>query len=110
MSFQQENKSMYNLFLDDERWPAKFDLSWQVARNVDDAIYLVKTLGMPRLISFDHDLGAHKFTGMDFAKWLVNHLMDTAVAQEDYPMFYVHSMNPVGAENIRSYLQNFYDG
>ena len=41
---------------------------------------------------------------MDCAKWLVDFCMDNKV---ELPKFYVHSANPVGADNIRGLLNNF---
>lgn len=51
-------------------------------------------------LSFDY--GTEK-TGYDCAKWLVEHCMDNGLK---YPAYEVHSMNPVGAERIRSYIEN----
>jgi hypothetical protein len=74
---------------------------------------MVKTLGMPVAISFDHDLAdAHYIgaeskekTGYDFAKWLVDFHLDNNITPDfDYK---VHSMNPVGAKNIQTLLDNF---
>lgn len=80
----------WKLFLDDERYPV--DNRWVIARNVDDAIWYITNYGMPSFISFDHDLGPFKQSGMD---------NDVNI---DNFEFYVHSQNPVGAENIRSLL------
>jgi hypothetical protein len=58
-------------------------------------------------------------TGMDCAKWLVNHFYDT---NEDwinqnrfdkrntpikFPTVYTHSANPIGSANIMGYINNF---
>jgi hypothetical protein len=59
---------------------------------------------MPKFVSFDHDLGPRRVTGMDFARWLIGYVMDKEVDVSDFD-FYVHSQNPVGAENIRSYMR-----
>lgn len=91
----------WKLFLDDERYPV--DNRWVIARNVDDAIWYVTNYGMPSFISFDHDLGPFKQSGMDLAKWLVEYIMDNDVNIDNFE-FYVHSQNPIGAENIRSLL------
>ena len=91
----------WKLFLDDERYPV--DNRWVIARNVDDAIWYITNYGMPSFISFDHDLGPFKQSGMDLAKWLVGYIMDNDVNIDNFE-FYVHSQNPVGAENIRSLL------
>ena len=91
----------WKLFLDDERYPV--DNRWVIARNVDDAIWYITNYGMPSFISFDHDLGPFKQSGMDLAKWLVGYIMDNDVNIDNFE-FYVHSQNPVGAENIRSLI------
>lgn len=97
---------MYKLYLDDERYPPADDLSWRIARNYDDACWYIRTYGMPSFISFDHDLGApQNRTGYDFAHWLINYMMDNDL--EFTFEYYVHSMNPVGAENIRKLLENY---
>lgn len=99
---------IWKLFLDDERYPT--DNTWVIARNFDDAVWYVKSYGLPVFISFDHDLGApQNRTGMDFAKWLVNHIIDNDLPIDDDFDWYVHSQNPIGAENIRSYLNQFFN-
>ena len=79
------------------------------------------------LISFDHDLGPEhtkyffdnggrenppnpddvnfiEKTGKDCANWLVNFCEENSI---ELPMFYVHSANPVGSQNIKSLLLNY---
>lgn len=104
----------YQLFLDDERYPVlKKDnwviaTPWHIARNYDDAIWYVQNLGVPRFISFDHDLGAPQNpTGYDFAKWLCAYIEDYELDFPDKFEYHIHSQNPVGAENIRAYMENF---
>ncbi len=50
-------------------------------------------------IDFDHDLGS-TVSGYDIAKYIVSN---------DIPMsvFHIHSMNPVGADNIRQLLSHY---
>lgn len=112
----------YKLYLDDLRYP---DLhpDWRIARNYHDAVWMVTNYGMPYFISFDHDLAydhyipdtlgnpgnsltPKEFTGLDFAKWLCNYIMDNDVNLDEFG-YWVHSANPVGAENIRRYMENF---
>lgn len=103
----------YKLYLDDLRFPDHHP-DWRVARNYHDAVWYVETYGLPYHISFDHDLGneydlayaPYEFTGYDFAKWLCNWMMDN-VDNLDGFSYNVHSANPVGAENIRRYMENF---
>lgn len=130
------------LFLDDFRWPsdcAKYmhsDLGagnivytrpdWQVVRNYPEFVEHIGRMGLPALISFDHDLADGHYhsntqdgvinyngdsfqedcnkTGWHCAKWLVDYCLDNNLKLPD---FIVHSMNPVGSENIKSLLENF---
>ena len=95
----------YKLFIDDERDPIGDD--WVIVRSYDEAISKIKELGCPGFISFDHDLGEGK-NGFEIAKELVEMLLDGVIKIEDGSFdFYVHSQNPVGKENIRSFLNNF---
>lgn len=93
----------WNLFLDDERYPATNN--WIVVRSYEDAVWYVESFGLPDRISFDHDLGEGP-TGYDFVKWLCDYIMDHNLNVSNL-QWDVHSQNPVGAENIRSYLSNF---
>jgi hypothetical protein len=108
----------WNLFIDDERNPMDVkwgtwqdqalyrDADWVIARNWLDVLEIVVTLGFPKLISFDHDLGDGEKTGYEIAQKLCEMVMDgTEVPKNFYVM--VHSKNPVGAENIRQYIKNF---
>lgn len=120
---------MKKLFLDDERIPADVtwvDIGsgpWHVVRSFDQAVEWVLEHGFPDVITFDHDLGYEKYdtddsglivvvdateskSGYDFAKWLVDFDLDTGSMPVNFT-FTVHSMNPVGAENIRSLLTKY---
>lgn len=94
----------YKLFLDDIRFPK--EEGWIIARTYDEAVAIVKLLGIPQNISFDHDLGLDSLTGYDFAKFLVEYDMTYNEIDKTFT-FYVHSANPVGAENIRKLLDNY---
>lgn len=109
------NMSNYALFLDDERdlsyvWPDYADrYQWRIARTYEQAIAIITEHGVPFLISFDHDLGeSNQKTGFDFAKYLVEGDQDGKISIRDMD-FFVHSANPVGAENIRSLLGSYMD-
>lgn len=99
----------YKLFLDDERYPpASGHDDWKIARNMHDAVWYVKTYGLPYYISFDHDLGNQfNLSGMDFTRWFCDHILDNSLDLPDDFTYYVHSQNPVGAKNIDSYMANF---
>ncbi len=121
----------YNLFLDDIRtpesaahhvyWkdvPVYLKNRWEIARNYDEFVKMIQEKGLPKIVSFDHDLAAIHYdpatwstgfeysekTGMDCAKWLVEYCLDNKLK---LPQFYVHSQNPVGRENIKRFLHNF---
>jgi hypothetical protein len=126
----------YNLFLDDVRVPSMcsyvgkdsavyFDLEWEIVRNYDQFVNYITENGLPEVVSFDHDLAEAHYhesmykggkvymkyletvsekTGMDCAKWMVEYCIDKGLP---VPIWYVHSMNPVGKENITSYITNY---
>lgn len=123
---------MYNLFLDDVRmpedvgnyiYPVELRLlyklnEWQIVRSYKEFAEYILVHGLPGMISFDHDLADVHYdpktrkegfvyqeeTGYDCAKWLVKHCIDE---KKKLPDFLVHSMNPIGAKNIKNYLENF---
>jgi hypothetical protein len=120
---------MKYLFLDDERIPTDVTwikiptADWNIVRSYLEAIEWVVKNGFPDVISFDHDLGYEAVTatesgffvvtdateeksGYDFAKWLCEYDMDTNVMPDGFD-FYVHSMNEIGARNIRMYMDNY---
>lgn len=71
------------------------------AKTYKEAISFIKDNIRPAdslVVDLDHDLGSKK-SGYDIAKWLV---------QNGYQgSFRVHSMNPVGAKNIRDTLLRY---
>jgi len=100
------------LFLDDERtiemaYPDEKPGEFHVARSTEEAKALVKELGIPVFMSLDHDLGGDD-TSMEFLKWLAqadDSPFDTY--DHDVPGFYVHSANPIGSENIKSFITSW---
>ena len=97
-----------SLFLDDLRSPPPYTTEkWVVARSYDEAIEIIELYGMPAYISFDHDLGDCVPTGCDLVKKLVEMSLDGVIKFPDGFAYGVHSMNPVGAENIRNLMSNF---
>jgi hypothetical protein len=116
---------MKYLFLDDERMPrdvtwvliggvGSWGADWQIVRSLQEAKDWVIKNGFPDVISFDHDLGvkchegdySDENTGYDFAKWLVEYDIETNTMPDNFK-FTVHSKNPIGAENIQTYLGNY---
>jgi hypothetical protein len=112
------------LWLDDLRDPSQgqfkiwlnlafgenLDVTW--VKDYDEFVKYFKKNEMPYAISFDHDLSneltdhpeLNEKTGLDCAKWIVDYCMNNAVR---LPKYFVHSANPVGRENIQSYLDNY---
>ena len=102
---------------------------WVIVRNYNEFVQHIEDSWLhdafPSKISFDHDLaeehyrpsmfndkekynayyvGFQEKTGMDCAKWLINFCMDNKLLMPEY---YIHSMNPVGGQNILSILTNY---
>ena len=96
------------IYIDDMRQPLIPGAIW--VKSYDEAIAALKAIystftianppySLTLVVDFDHDLGEKK-TGYDVAKWLA----------EEYPWtanFRIHSMNPVGANNIRQLLKHY---
>ena len=119
----------YKLYLDDLRYPDPDNMDWRIARNYHDAVWYCKNYGLPYHVAFDHDLAdvhynldsgygpldefmdgksaPREFTGYDFAKWFCNHVLDNNIDLPFNFSYNVHSANPVGAENIRRYMESF---
>ncbi|OJJ22814.1 hypothetical protein BKI52_00240 [marine bacterium AO1-C] len=103
----------YNLFLDDLRTvemvyddPTKYN--FVVVRTYRAFVECIQANGLPDFISFDNDLGLDAEgevapDGYAAAKWLVYESgLDLSKLQ-----YYVHSANPVAAEQIRGLLDNY---
>ena len=119
------------LFLDDLRsvdmiYPNPNMDEWAIVRDFHQFVNYIQRYGLPDYISFDHDLGMEhtrfyfqngghesppdplnanfkEKTGYDAAKWLVDYCV---VNNKKLPSYRVHSANPIGAKNIRGYLEN----
>ena len=99
---------------------------WNVVRNYDEFVDDIESYGLPDFVSFDHDLSDEHYsttmydgnqttynqlykdfkekTGYDCAKWLVNYC---SVNGLPLPKYSVHSMNPVGRDNILGLFKSF---
>jgi len=105
--------------------PMSCDITW--VKSYDDFIGWIKANGLPDVVCFDHDLGQdiaieryttggmtktqakklkklETMSGFECAKWMVNYCLDNNLHLPDW---HIQSANPVGAENIKSYLQSF---
>ena len=98
----------YRMFIDDERMPPDDGNHWVICRDITDVISHILACGFPSFISFDHDLGEDTSNGKEIADYLI--AWDIGHEEQFMPKdfsFYVHSQNPVGAENIRALLTNY---
>lgn len=100
----------YQLYIDDIRNPPNGN-DWVIARTSQKAISLIKSLGFPYKISFDHDLGEDD-DAMKVAKWIVNTDLDKCDNDEfnwipNNFSFVVHSANPTGKKNIEGLLNGY---
>jgi hypothetical protein len=79
--------------------------------NVKDAFHICCFIDFD-VMFLDHDLGGkiwvdsnEENTGYQFIKWIVNE------KKNKNSLIYIHSMNPIGANNMLNYLlDNEYDG
>ena len=81
---------------------------FDIVRTFDDFVKYIEKNGLPEFISFDNDLGLDDKDnvapdGYAAAKWLV---YDSGLDLKELK-FYIHSANPVAAEQIRSLLNNY---
>jgi hypothetical protein len=124
---------MYKLFIDDVRNPqdvkwVEMPLGpWVIVRNYNQFVAHITKNGLPSFVAFDHDLADEHYrpsmynkdghysnyytdgtfkekTGYDCAKWLIEYCMNNNLT---FPDYVVHSMNPIGASNIRGIVENF---
>lgn len=75
------------------------------AKSFTEFMLYINEFGIPDAICFDHDLGLDE-SGYDCAKYLVNLCMERDI---DIPAFAIHSMNPVGKNNIEAILLNYHE-
>ena len=114
----------YWLFLDDERWPeqdtwvplpSRMRGQYVIVRSYDEFVKAVKEYGVPKFVTFDHDLAEEHYkegfagvaplydqykekTGYHAAEWLVHHCAEQGFTS--LPDYQAHTMSPVGRENI----------
>jgi hypothetical protein len=106
-----------------------WDNDWSIVRNYFEFCNYIQKFGLPDFISFDHDLADDHYndlfsdenwskndndivlkydeykekTGYECAKWLVDWCLENG---KSLPQCVVHSANPVGKQNIETYLNN----
>ena len=100
------------IFLDDIRKPEQcFDTSQCIvfcAATFDEFVEVLNSIynryNRVDEIWFDHDLGENAGTGYDCAKYLVEFCIEKHMP---LPEYHIQSNNPVGKQNIDSYLRSF---
>ena len=104
---------MKKLFLDDIRtiemvYDKSREPEFDILRNYHDFVAYIEQNGLPAFISFDNDVGLNEqgevaLDGYACAKWLV---YESGLDLRELD-FYVHSANPVAAEQIKGLLNNY---
>ena len=99
------------LWIDDVR-EAPEDFKWH--KTTDDAIFQLICVYLSRSdteISLDHDAGEYAYFGGDYIE-ILKYLEEQAhtIASwkywlRDHVTFHIHSMNPVGVQNMRAIIQ-----
>jgi len=123
----------YNIFLDDVRFPKDVywikypeNIKWDIiCRNYNEFVETIKQYGLPEYCSYDHDMmdfhylefhrawngdrtlnydnmGEEK-TGYHCVQFLIDFCIFYNVA---FPKYFVHTMNPIGKENIENLIEN----
>jgi hypothetical protein len=87
--------------------------NWEVVKNYDEFVKVIsENIDLITHVSFDHDLADEHYnsetwespmylekTGLDCAKWMKEFYEQT---KTDLPVIFIHSMNPIGTENIKN--------
>lgn len=122
----------YNLFLDDDNQRTPYKVSawfakeyrhyfttnvWERVYTYDQFVKMIKRHGLPQIVSFDHDLAEEHYarvgdssykgvkgTGFHCMQFMIEYMIDNELPP---PRVFVHSMNPVGRENIAILFNNF---
>lgn len=132
-NIMKDTTKPYNLFLDDVRSPCTafhympdtcyLTEDWVVVRSHNDFVDHVTQHGVPKLVSFDHDLGDEHYghataqsidqftydgftekTGWHSARWLIEHCIEL---EARVPDVMIHSMNVAGSANIKSLFDTY---
>lgn len=121
----------YHLFLDDERilrdvtWVELPLVEWTIVRKYNEFVQCITTNGLPKTISFDHDLAFEHYpiadnrpgrnipydtykekTGWHAAKWLVEYCKEK---KQKLPKCFVHTQNRTGRMNILIVLDDAFE-
>lgn len=108
--------TQFKLWIDDVRKPPKgrswYELSdseWLWCRSTKEAITAIRMYDRSYnaetiLIDLDHDAGAYANDGGDYIK-ILDWLEETGMVDTGY-FFHIHSMNPVGVQNMRNIIEH----
>jgi hypothetical protein len=95
---------------------------WDIVRDYNEFVKWIEINGIPDMVSFDHDLADDHYdpamcgdgedyptefkekTGLDCAIYLVEYCNKN---QSKFPKHFIHSMNPVGSDRIKNYIEYF---
>ena len=123
MSIKPTTAKSLKLFIDDLRNP--YDKSWSLVRTYAGVKSHIEENGMPKVISFDHDLtipayrefdrskktgvysytGLNEATGLDAMNYIIAKLMEDK--NVSIPDIIIHTANETGARNLRLKWQMF---
>jgi len=98
---------MFKLWIDDVRRPPSDEWFWVIS--VNEAITAIKFYERQWfddtiLIDLDHDAGDCADNGGDYIE-ILNWLEREGIVDTGY-FFHIHSMNPVGVQNMRAIIQH----
>ena len=99
--------SNIKLWVDDVREPPSDEWLW--AKSVHDACVAIRfyernIVDDTIIIDLDHDAGDYAWDGGDYIEFL-NWVEREGIADTGY-FFHIHSMNPVGIENMRRIIEH----
>lgn len=108
----------YSLFLDDYRFPnwvnwVQFPPShWIIARHYYDFVEIINKHGLPKFVTFDHDLDLHGLnmgelpykTGVDCAQWLIDYCEANSLL---FPNCAIHSTNQICGPRIYNLILKY---
>lgn len=95
----------WKLYLDDVRDPTED--GYVVARSsIMGVVEIANRQDFPEFMSLDHDLGEEDNT-MKFLKELYVIWEERGADPEAIPDYIVHSANPIGAQNIISFMESW---
>lgn len=129
---------MYNLFLDDIRMPKDaflygekkslivasnvIERNWVIVRDYKEFVFMIQAKGIPRVVSFDHDLSeAHmneyvKAVGNGYYEWeklekTGLHCMIFLKEECDkqglkFPTHYIHTANEFARKRMKDFINN----